>query len=495
MTSILSAEDVDCFRQAVAAHMGMRFDNDRLSMLEEALATRLHVTSTRVDDYVARHLPKLVEQGEVARLLSVVETYFLRNREQFHAFSELLRSRAASGARYLRVLSAGCSSGEEPYSIALTIREVLPDFASWDVSITAFDLNPDGLARAKAGCYRTWSLRETPADLQQRYFTQRGDEFTLDPAIRGMARFEPRNLADPDPLFWRPEVFDVIFCRNVLMYLTPEATRGVVERFARSLAPGGHLFLGHAETLRGVSGAFNLCHTHGTFYYRKRAHAEEIEPPLPRVEVPMSAMPLPADISWFEAIADSSRRIRSLSAGDQVAIPAPAAPPEDEVARAMGLWRLDRFQEALAVLSGASGNGDDPDRLLLRAMLLVSSADSEAATRACDRLLEIDELNAGAHYVKALCSEHAGNPREAIEHDQAAVYLDANFAMPHLHLGLLARRVGDRETARRELLAARNLFAREDAGRIVLFGGGFGREQLISLCEAELKAAGGAHER
>ena len=491
MTSVLSAEEVECFRQAVAARMGMRFDNDRLPMLEEALATRLRATSTRVEEYVAHHLPKPAEQGELARLLSVVETYFLRNREQFHAFSELLRARAVSGARYLRVLSAGCSSGEEPYSIALTIREVLPDFASWNVSITAFDLNPDGLARAKAGRYRIWSLRETPADLQQRYFTQHGDEFILDPAIRGMARLESRNLVDPDPAFWRPEAFDVIFCRNVLMYLTPESARAVVERFACSLALGGHLFLGHAETLRGVSGAFNLCHTHGTFYYRKRAHAGEVEPPPQRVETPVPAMPLPVDVSWFEAIADSSRRIRSLSAPDQVAPPAQAAPPEeDEVARAMGLWKLDRFQEALAVLGGPSCKRDDPDRLLLKAMLLVSSADSAAATRACDRLLEIDELNAGAHYVKALCSEHAGNPREAIEHDQAAVYLDADFAMPHLHLGLLARRVGDTETARRELLTARNLFAREDAGRIVLFGGGFGREQLTSLCEAELKAAG-----
>jgi chemotaxis protein methyltransferase CheR len=419
-----------------------------------------------------------------------VETYFLRNREQFHAFSELLRTRATSGARYLRVLSAGCSSGEEPYSIALTVREVLPDFATWNVSITAFDLNPDGLARAAAGRYRIWSLRETPADLQKRYFTTRGDEFVLDPAVRGMARLEARNLVDPDPSFWRPEVFDVIFCRNVLMYLTPEAARGVVGRFAQSLAAGGHLFLGHAETLRGVSGAFNLCHTHGTFYYRKREHADEVEQALPRIETPAPAMTLPVDVSWFEAIADSSRRIRSLVTPDQAVTPAQAVPHEDEVARAMSLWKLDRFQEALAVLTGASGNSDDPDRLLLKAMLLVSSADSEAATRACDRLLEIDELNAGAHYVKALCSEHAGNPHEAIEHDQAAAYLDADFAMPHLHLGLLARRTGDRETAHRELLTARNLFAREDAGRIVLFGGGFGREQLISLCEAELEAVG-----
>ncbi len=131
---------------------------------------------------------------------------------------------------------------------------------------------------------------------------------------------------------------------------------------------------------------------------------------------------------------------------------------------------------------------EDADSLLLRAMLQVSKADSKAALETCERLLALDELNAGAHYVKALCQEHLGRIKEAVEHDQRAAYLDPEFAMPHLHLGLLARRSGDRQAAARELSAAAGLFAREDGSRVVLFGGGFGREQLIALCQAELKA-------
>jgi chemotaxis protein methyltransferase CheR len=105
-------------------------------------------------------------------------------------------------------------------------------------------------------------------------------------------------------------------------------------------------------------------------------------------------------------------------------------------------------------------------------------------------LLACDELNAGAHYLLALCRESAGDRARALEHDRTAIYLDASFAMPRLHLGLMARRAGDAEAARRELTQALPLLKREDASRLLLFGGGFGREALISLCQAELKSAG-----
>jgi chemotaxis protein methyltransferase CheR len=109
----------------------------------------------------------------------------------------------------------------------------------------------------------------------------------------------------------------------------------------------------------------------------------------------------------------------------------------------------------------------------------------------CRRLLKIDELNSGAHYVLALCREGARDQPAAANHDQVAVYLDPAFAMPRLHLGLLARRAGDSGTARRELAQALALLQREDASRLLLFGGGFNREALLGLCRAELIACGG----
>ena len=375
--------------------------------------------------------------------------------------------------------------------MAMVLRELQAGEPS-GASIVAFDLNPDALARARAGEYSAWSLRETPQSVREKYFLQKGTKFLLDEAVRRLVSFEERNLVDPDPAFWRPEVFDVVFCRNVIMYFSPEAARRVVRRIARSLRPGGFLFLGHAENLRGLSRDFHLLHTHETFYYQRRP---ALESPVPE-EVVQSAVAAPVPIgdgSWFDAINAATRRIAELARDGNERNEIPEDPSSKaDLEPALGLLREERYRDALALLGASSHPGHrDPERLLLRAVLLATSGESRAAEEACAALLEIDELNAGAHYVIALCREHAGDRGEAVEHDRLAAYLDPDFAMPHLHLGLLARRAGDRVSARRELELARDLLSREDDARILLFGGGFGREALIRLCGAELRACGG----
>jgi chemotaxis protein methyltransferase CheR len=195
--------------------------------------------------------------------------------------------------------------------------------------------------------------------------------------------------------------------------------------------------------------------------------------------------------SWIEAIERAARRIQTLSstkALDGGREPAPAW----NLGPAFDLLRQERFAEALALVqSRPEEQGRDADVLLLQAVLLTHGGQLAAAEAVCLELLDKDDLNAGAHYVLALCREGAADSRGAIEHDQVAVYLDPAFAMPRLHLGLLARRTGDRETARRELTQALTLLQREDAARLLLFGGGFGREALVALCRAELVACGG----
>jgi chemotaxis protein methyltransferase CheR len=129
--------------------------------------------------------------------------------------------------------------------------------------------------------------------------------------------------------------------------------------------------------------------------------------------------------------------------------------------------------------------------VLLEAALLTNIGLLADAERACRRLLELDEINAGAHYILALCCESAGNLAEAAEHDRAATDLDPTFAMPRLHLGLLRRRAGDRADAQRELAQASALLKREDPVRILLFGGGFNRAALLAMCDSALRDSGG----
>jgi chemotaxis protein methyltransferase CheR len=502
-----SGQDVERFRSAVERRFGLYYEDAKLDYLAQVLRRRANTSaSAAASDYVAR-----IHSGEASRVelaalveeLTVTETYFFRNPDNFRALSERVLpacTHSRGGQRRLRILSAGCASGEEPYTLALLLRESLPDWQSWDLEITGIDVNPVMLSRAAQARYSTWSLRATPDDVRERHFKSVGREFELDPQVRKMVTFEERNLVDEAPSFWQPEYFDVVFCRNVMMYFLPDVTRRVVSRFSRSLRPEGFLFLGHAETLRSVSNDFHLCHTHDTFYYQRRGELVSSEmlgsstSRLPEIHYDVAS----SGVSWVHAIQNSSDRIAALAAAaPEMTTPRPLL-EQRQVRSARDLqWvfeaiRQERYTDALGrllelpeELAGAA------DVLLIHAILLVNTGQLAASELVCARLLALDELNAGAHYVMALCREHAGEVSAAIEHDRTAMYLDAAFAMPHLHLGLLAKRTGDVVTACSELSHALRLLAGEDSARLLLFGGGFSRDALLGLCSQELRAAGG----
>lgn len=516
MKALLVPGDVERFRDLVRAHLGLDFDDDKLEGLAEVLCQRVEATGQgRAEVYLDRLEAGLDADWRIlAERLTVNETYFFRYRDHFRAFSDVVLARAASAQpvkQPIRILSAGAASGEEAYSLAILTLENGASATRRDVSIVGVDVNPQTIARAVRGTYSSWSLRDTPADLRDRYFTSDGRGHRLREDVRAMVSFEERNLVVDDPLFWRPEVFDVVFCRNVLMYMTAEAMHDIVARVARSLRPGGYLFLGHAENLRGVSQEFHLRHTHDSFYYERRRPGVPAEEP--RGEARAAAVggyaALPTRVAlglddppWFDAIARASERVTAIVDRAPVARvePRPASngpaalPAEPSLGRrdVLQLIREERFTDALAALHGLPRSvAPDPEALLLRAVVLTNAGRFGEAEGACRELLAVDALSAGANYLSALCREHAGDPAGAVDRDQTAAYLAPTFAMPRLHLGLLERRAGRMDRARAELRQALALLPAEDESRILLFGGGFGRDALIALCRAELRRCGG----
>jgi chemotaxis protein methyltransferase CheR len=493
MSAPVASDQVERFRVVIASRLGLQFEEARTGWLASVLRQRAEASGQPAELYLVQlqaQAPR-VELGALAQELTVGETYFFRNMAQFDTLrTQILPQRMRRGAQCgLRILSAGCASGEEAYSIAMTLRDA--PHGGGSPLIHAVDMNPAMIEKARRARYTSWALRETPPALQQRWFHQDGRDLVLDDTIRGAVTFEQRNLNEDDAELWRPGSYDVVFCRNVLMYFTPQGAQAAVARIARALVPGGHLFLGHAETLRGLSQGFHLCHTGDSFYYRRKDAAEQAEPPqadAPGATHGALVAAVEHSDSWVEAIGKAAERVRALT--DK-----PAAPDAGRwhLGQALELFRQERFADALGLVRALPAEaGRDPDVLLLHAVLLAHSGQLAPAEDACHRLLAIDEMNAGAHYVLALCREGAGDDRGAADRDQVAVYLDPSFAMPRMHLGLLARRAGDRETARRELGQALVLLQREDASRLLLFGGGFGREALLALCRAELQAGAGA---
>lgn len=496
MTAALADRELQRFRALLTEHLGLQIDGRRLGELPDLLTRRAEAGGADAEVYL-RSLeagPPQAEIGALAAELTVPETYFFRNMDQFRAFGEAVLPDCLAQAprRKLRVLSAGCASGEETYSIGMIARDVADDPSEW-LSIRGVDINPVALRKAARARYSEWALRETPPDLRRRWFRCEGAERVLDEDVKSLVVFEQRNLVGEEADLWGPEPYDVVFCRNVLMYFSPEIARRVVARIADALAPGGYLFLGHAETLRGLSQDFHLRHTHGTFYYQRKPGPERmgIHPQRRAMEESAPVADSRPDDNWFGAILQSAERIDRLTRA--VAPPAANARHDaaPDIARAFDLLARDRFDEALDLVGRLpKAVGDDPDILLLRATLFVHSGRAAAAELTCRRLLEIDEMSAGAHHVLALCREVAGDARAAADEHQAATYLDPTFAMPRLHLGLLARRAGAHEAARRELRQALLLLQREETSRLLLFGGGFTREGLVGLCRAELAACG-----
>lgn len=502
MSHLAPRLDVERFRAFTANRLGLHFDDTKLDFLAEVLWRRLESTGLTADAYLDRaetQLPRSERQA-LARELTVGETYFFRNIDQFHALRQAAvpeRLRAAAQRRCPRVLSAGCASGEEPYTIAMVLKEALPD-ASWDISIRAVDINPAMLEKAARARFSRWSLRETPPDAQQKWFRAESSDAVLDAAVRDLVTFEERNLVDADADLWQPETYDIIFCRNVIMYFEPHSGRALVDRISRALVPGGYLFIGHAETLRGISSDFHLCHTHGTFYYQRRdgyprqGAARHADREAAAVPVAAYVDAVETSGSWVEAIGRATQRIQALSreaTPSEPVVHAPYAAPD--LRRAWDLLQHERFGEALDLIHSLPPESvRDPDVQLLHAVLLAHGGRFGDAENVCRRLLETDELNAGAHYILALCREGVRDAAAAVEHDHVAVYLDPDFAMPRLHLGLLARRAGDRPAARGELEQALALLQREEPSRLLLFAGGFSREALMALCRAELAACG-----
>lgn len=392
----------------------------------------------------------------LAERLTVGETYFLRHPSQLETLvGQVLPSFLRQGANTLRVLCAGCSSGEEPYSVALLARERGLVEAS-RLRVLGIDVNPRAIRLARRACYSSWSLRTLSPSLREQWFQRTAEGFALQPQVRDQVIFEERNLLEDAPAFWAPSSFHAILCRNVVLYFPPEVTRRIIARMAQALVPGGYLFLGPSETLRGISDDFELLRERDAFYYRLR------QPALP-AQVPTPTPP-PVVVS-----------------------PPVALPLAEGLEGVLQLLEAERYTEAWNRLEAMPSTAH-PQAQLLRAVLHLHAgrqADAELLGR---QLVASSTTRAEAHYLLGLCLEQSGDEAGARTRYAAAVHAEPTFALAHLRAGTLARRAGDGVGARVALRMALSLLSQEKPLHLALFGGGFGRHGLMQMGLRELQA-------
>jgi len=216
-------------------------------------------------------------QDEIRNLLNEItigETYFFRNQPQIDALCKVILPKVAAlpfkqERKKIRVWSAGCSTGEEPYTLAIALlEEATRRCQDWTLEIVATDVNDDSLRRAAGGLYNEYAVRKIRPDLQSRYFCSEGSLFRVSDAARGIVKFARLNFEDL-PAISAMREFDFIFCCNVLIYFDKASKQRAIANFDRSLLPGGYLFLGDCESLFHTENQFRLLHYPGATAYRK----------------------------------------------------------------------------------------------------------------------------------------------------------------------------------------------------------------------------------
>jgi chemotaxis protein methyltransferase CheR len=270
----LTLERFRLLRDLINVKFGIHFGDDDLYLVESRLSERvLHLGLTNFDDYyryLTYHPSGEAEIEEAAEILTTNETYFFREEYQLRSFSEEILpelQRRLAPRRRLMVWSAGCSSGEEAYTIAMIVRDSRL-FEGWDVRIFGSDISSRMLARARRGIYGASAFRATPPDVVARNFTETRQGMRVNEDVRALCHFGRLNLLDEERIVFVGRA-DVIFCRNVLIYFDKRSkTRGISILYDR-LNSGGYLLLGHTESLLNLSTAFELVHLSEDLVYRK----------------------------------------------------------------------------------------------------------------------------------------------------------------------------------------------------------------------------------
>jgi chemotaxis protein methyltransferase CheR len=275
---VMTPEDFRLLREFVAEIFGLVLDDGRESSLAMKLLPRLEeLRLASFNDYYGylKFAPRCAEERQqFISLITNNETYFFREEAQLRVFSDevlprLRERKAARGERTLHIVSAGCSSGEEVYTLAMLLLETGNFVWDWDVHITGVDVDPQVLARARAGIYPQRSLQATPPRFVERYFRKQDEGYAIRDMLRRSTRFVEGNLLQFDSVMSGGDI-DVIFCRNVLIYFSDETMKRIVESFARTLAPEGYLFLGHSESLSRITALYAPLRFPGAIVYRRR---------------------------------------------------------------------------------------------------------------------------------------------------------------------------------------------------------------------------------
>ena len=473
-------------RDLLEKKTGLYLPDEKLNRLEEPFKDSRATLSTTSPQEIIRAIESGAADGsgylnKLVDAIATNETYFFRTSAHFdtlkdYLLPEIIEHNKNQGANTLRIWSAGCSTGEEPYSLAILLLENFPELLAWQVKILATDIDQEALERAQQGIYGPWSFRGVKPELIQKYCRQlKGECYGVDDRVRSLVSFRLLNLKSdpyPSPLNGTADL-DIILCRNVTIYFRPETSRKVLRGFRGSLKEGGFLLMGAAEYSQEVYQDFQARVFRETVIYQKPSPKAPAHSPSPLS--PVWPPPLPR-----QSPSPSEPTVTSASAVEEKR-------SEDPVDKAVRLISQGEVDLALVLLAGEVEKSPADSRVcFLLGQVAADRHHLGEATYWLNRTVALEPLNLWAHYLLGLLWIEEGKMDEALGALKKTVYIEPNFALGHFYLGRVLKSQGKMEKARRNFAIVKSLLASAPLSENLRGVEGMTSQQLLMLVDREL---------
>ena len=459
----ISDSQFDRIRDALQRRTGLAVPSSRKRELQKRITPFVRKEHS-VDAFIQKLDSAMNIDQALVNELTIGESYFFRNHPHFAAlqnevFPHLLERK--KDRKRLKIWSAGCSTGEEPYSLAIMIERDFPVLRDWDITILATDINTRFLEKAASGRYTSWSFRGVDNDTINRYFEQtESNEYTLDARIRNKVTFHRLNLSQLperiEPMF---QSCDLILCRNVLIYFQTQLATRICEVFSDCLEEEGYLLLGHSEAFPSLKN-LNTVYSHATYYYRKQSESSLV-PAHSRISLLPGLGPCDPEkmISThrenFSEFAGGSPRT-SIGVGAFASMFKGISDPlEEDLKRVRDLSMDGELQQASELL-GILEQGDG-------------------------------KVDFRVYFLKALVADQANEPEEALVHLKQAIFINREFVIGHYYQGVIAERSGNAAVAKRGYRNTCQLAEQMRPDIEVREGGGIRAGRLLEIATERLK--------
>ncbi len=404
----------------------------------------------KTTDFINHLLQNINDQKQIELLaskLTVGETYFWRDRELFRVleeniFPDLIREKEKTN-KTIRIWSAGSSSGEEAYSVAILLKRLIPNIKQWNISILATDINIDSLNKAKKGVYTNWSFRSAPPWLKEKHFkVQNKSEYVLDENIRRMVNFNYLNLAkDAYPsLTNNTNGMDIIFCRNVLMYFSLEDIIKITDKFYNCLVNQGILLTSPSESFQYISSRFRLKHTKNISFYLRDPDKEST---VPQASSSSRLKEKPVKVNTEKVVKKAPRREHSQKTTKSKLTKTPNY--EDAVL----YYKQGNYQQASTILESLANGKISQQTHILMAKIKANQGQLLEALKDCKNALNINKLNPEVYYLIAMIEAETGEYEKAYESLKKSFYLDSHFIITNFTLGTLAQKLSKENEAKK----------------------------------------------